>query len=38
MRFSDGEYEILIFKSGKMVINGVKDEKSKKHFARYVGI
>ena len=39
LRFSDGHYEISIFRSGRMVIKGVKDEKEAKNvYARYVGV
>jgi len=39
LRFSDGHYEISIFKSGRMVIRGAKDEKEAKNiYARYIGI
>ncbi len=39
LRFFDGHYEISIFRSGRMVIKGVKDEKEAKNvYARYVGV
>jgi len=38
LQFEDGEYEILIFRSGRMIVRGADDEKEAKNlFARYLG-
>jgi len=38
LQFEDDEYEILIFKSGRMVIRGAEGEREAKNlFARYLG-
>lgn len=38
IQFEDEDYEVLIFKGGRMIIRGAEDEKTAKNiFARYLG-
>ena len=39
VRFSDGDYEVSVFSSGRVIIRGAKDDKEAKSiYARYIGI
>jgi len=39
LRFSDGKYEISIFKGGRMLVRGANSEKEAKNiFTRYLGV